>query len=165
MEAHSESQTEIQRTPGRPSSYRPEWCEQVIELGRIGKSICQIAAALDVDRKTLANLAGKHPELADALHRSRELAQAWWEDLGQKGCQTRDFNAQAYSLQVRNRFPQDWRERTDLAVGGPDGAPILLRPVRSLPRAELERLANAAIGEGNASDAGVLNVGSEQTGL
>ena len=103
---------------GRPTLYKPEYCQRVIELGREGKSLHQMAADLDVCFVTLNVWRDKYPEFQAALTRARELAQAWWEDLGQKGCTGRDFNANAYSLQVRNRFPETWRDKTDLAHSG-----------------------------------------------
>ena len=38
---------------GRPTDYRPELCEAVIELGKQGKSLVQMAAALDITKQTL----------------------------------------------------------------------------------------------------------------
>jgi acyl CoA:acetate/3-ketoacid CoA transferase len=40
---------------GRPTSYRTEYCEKVIELGKEGYGKAEIAAGLDVERKTLDN--------------------------------------------------------------------------------------------------------------
>jgi hypothetical protein len=56
--------------------------------------------------------------------RARELAQAWWEDQGQKGIWQKRFNANAYRLQVTNRFPQEWRDKQTLEHSCKDGAPI-----------------------------------------
>jgi ssDNA-binding replication factor A large subunit len=48
--------------------------------------------------------------------RSRALAQDWWEEQGQKGVWGEGFNANAYRLQVCNRFPQEWRDRPETHV-------------------------------------------------
>jgi len=104
---------------GRPSLYAPDHCEAVIGLGRDGKSKAQIAAALDVTRQTLDNWAKEHPEFLDAISRARELALSWWEDQGQKGVWAgSQFNANAYRLQVLNRFPDDWREKVEQVHSG-----------------------------------------------
>ncbi|MGD0252390.1 MAG: hypothetical protein ABSC01_06795 [Verrucomicrobiota bacterium] len=103
---------------GRPTLYKPEYCERVIELGRQGQSLHQMSADLDVSFVTLTAWRDKYPEFQAAITRARELSQAWWEDLGQKGCTDRDFNAQAYRLQMINRFPDSWRDKTDLAHSG-----------------------------------------------
>lgn len=111
---------------GRPTDYRPEFCEQVVELGREGKSHAQIAAALDVARQTLHNWADAHPEFLDAITRARDLAQAWFEDKGQTGLETSGFNASLWAKQVSARFPDDYTERQKREITGKDGGPIAI---------------------------------------
>lgn len=50
----------------------------------------------------------------DAMTRAREFSLAWWEKQGLEGIWSRDFNANAYRLQMMNRFPDDWRDRQEL---------------------------------------------------
>lgn len=95
----------------RPTDYRPEYCDQVIELGRQGKSHCQIAADLDVARQTLHNWADQYPEFLDAITRARDLAQAWFEDKGQSGLETPGFNASLWAKQVSCRFRDDYTDK------------------------------------------------------
>lgn len=103
---------------GRPTKYEPEMCETVIELGRDGAGVAEIAAELDVSRQTVYNWKDEHPEFLDAVNRARDLSQAWWEKQGRKGIWSRKFNASAYKLQVMNRFPADWRDKQDISVEG-----------------------------------------------
>ena len=124
---------------GRPSKYAPELCRRAIDLGRQGKSRTQIAAALDVDRDTLTNWERARPEFFGAMLRARELAQAWWEDEGQKGIWDRQFNANAYRLQVTNRFPNEWRDKQSHEHSGADGA-------RLIPEQDNRELAKAVVG-------------------
>lgn len=109
-------------TAGRPTDYRTEYCERVVELGREGKSHAQIAAELDVARQTLHNWAEAHPEFLDAITRARDLAQAWFEDKGQGGLEEPKFNAGLWDKQMRARFPKEYSERYILA-GDPE-APL-----------------------------------------
>lgn len=109
---------------GRPTDYRDTHCEQVIELGRQGKSHAQIAAALDVSRQTLHNWAAAHPEFLDAITHARDLAQAWFEDKGQAGLETPGFNASLWAKQVSARFPDDYTERQKRELTGHAGGPI-----------------------------------------
>jgi len=108
----------------RPTGYRDEFCEQVIELGRQGKSKAQIAANLDVCRQTLENWATAHPAFLDALTRARDLAQAWWEDKAQIGLETPGFNASLWGRSMAARFPDDYTERQKREITGRDGGPI-----------------------------------------
>lgn len=97
---------------GAPTKYNPMFCEEVIELGRAGKSITQIACALDVAKKTVYNWMDEHEEFLHAMTRARELSQGWWEDKGQIGLEADKFNATLWSKQVSCRFPDDYRETT-----------------------------------------------------
>jgi hypothetical protein len=99
---------------GRPTDYRPEYCAKVIELGRLGKSKAQIAAALDVSRQTMLNWTNTHAEFLDAVKRAEELALGWWEDAGQAGLTSKGFNATAFIFQMKNRFREDYRDRQEL---------------------------------------------------
>lgn len=109
---------------GRPSDYLPEFCERVIELGRMGKSKAQIAADLDVCRNTLDNWATVHPEFLNALTRARDFAQAWWEDKAQTGLETSGFNASLWSRSMAARFPDDYTERQKRELTGANGGPV-----------------------------------------
>lgn len=94
---------------GRPTDYRPEMCRRVVELGREGKSRAQIAAALDVSRQTVATWEKTHRAFLDAMSRAHDLALAWWEEQGTRGIWAgKQFNAQAYGLQMRNRFAAEY---------------------------------------------------------
>ena len=110
--------TEEKRPVGRPSEYKAEYCDQVIELGRDGKSPAQIAAALDVARMTLYLWADAHPEFMAAFTRARDLAQAWFEDKGQEGLFLPGFNASLWSKQVSSRYPDDYTEKRQLEHSG-----------------------------------------------
>jgi transposase len=68
---------------GRPSKYNPAFCERVIALGKLGKSIEQIACDLDVGTKTIYNWRDEHEEFLHALDMAREFEQNWWETIAQ----------------------------------------------------------------------------------
>jgi len=103
---------------GRPSDYCPSMCETVQDLGRLGKSRAQIAAALDVAIVTLRDWEEKHVDFSSAMKRARDFALAWWEEAGQRGMFMMGFNAAAWGLQVRNRFPDDYRDRREVEHSG-----------------------------------------------
>lgn len=103
---------------GRPTKYKPEFCERVIELGKEGKSRHQMAAALDVAMSTMQDWETAWPEFRAATTRAGNLAQAWWEDQGQLGLWSRDFNAAAHKHQIGCRFPETYRESKKVEVDG-----------------------------------------------
>ena len=117
----------MSKKPGRPTDYLPEYCDKVIELGRLGKSKAQIASELDVARMTLDNWANAHPEFLDALTRARDLAQAWFEDMGQNGLLMPGFNASLWAKQVSCRFRDEYTDQSKTELTGKDGTPLLVQ--------------------------------------
>lgn len=122
----AKSPAKDKRPEGRPSSYRPEFCEIVIELGRLGKSKAQIAAdpRIDVARNTLDNWCVDHPEFLSALSRARDLALSKWEDRAELGIESVGFNSGLWGRIMSARFPEDYREVKESQVTGKDGGPI-----------------------------------------
>lgn len=113
---------------GRPSKYDLAFCDQVVALGREGKSKAQIAAALDVDRATIDRWAESHPEFCSAIARARDLALAWWEEVGQSGMFHADkgtkLNPQLWSRSMAARFPDDYRENKGVELTGKGGGAL-----------------------------------------
>ena len=108
----------------RPTSYDPAYCEQIVELGKEGKSVVQMACALDVVKQTLHNWAAEHEEFLDAFTRAKQHSQDWWETKAQTGLETSGFNASLWSRSMAARFPDDYTERQKREVTGRDGGPV-----------------------------------------
>ena len=115
---------------GRPSKYDPAMCEQVVEFGRQGMGKAEIAFELAVCRDTVNEWARQHPDFSDAIRRATDFAAGWWATQGRTGIRDRNFNAQAYRLQVLNRFPSDWRDKQSLEHTGADGGPVVVAVTR-----------------------------------
>jgi orotate phosphoribosyltransferase-like protein len=110
---------------GRPSLYDPAFCETVIELGKQGMSVIEMACEIGVSRNTLeTNWPAEHPEFLEAFTRAREESQAWWERAGRVGMLSNTISAPIWSRSMAARFPKDWREVKGTEHSGPDGAPI-----------------------------------------
>lgn len=96
---------------GRPTNYRPEYADRVIELGTLGWSKAMIAAEIaggsyeQIDRWEKAN-----PPFREAMVRARQLALAWFEQAGQRGIDSRDFNSNLYRIVMAGRFPAEYRD-------------------------------------------------------
>lgn len=110
---------------GRPSDYDPAYCERVIELGRSGASVVEMAVDIGVSRATLeTNWPAAHPEFLEALTHARECSQVWWEKAGRTGMVDNTINASIWSRSMAARFPKDWREVKGTELTGKDGAPV-----------------------------------------
>lgn len=108
----------VNRVPakiGRPSLYKPEFCETVIELGKQGKSITQMAAKLDVDKATVLRWRDEKEEFCTALTRALTYSQDWWENEAQLGLKDRNFNAAIWHKSVASRFREDYAEKREEA--------------------------------------------------
>lgn len=103
---------------GRPSDYKTEYCERVIELGRAGKSPVQIAVALGVPRTTMLSWADKHEEFSTALMLAKECEQDWWESQGQQSLTADRFNATVWTKSMQARFREDYTEHKKTEISG-----------------------------------------------
>jgi transposase len=121
--------TEAKNLGGRPTLYREEYCERVVELGRVGKSIEQIAADIGVSTRVLFDWRDKHEKFLHALEYAKELEQTWWEDQAQaymvETHQGPKLNASLWSRSMAARFPKKYRESVKQEITGADGAPLL----------------------------------------
>jgi len=110
---------------GRPSTFKAEYCEKVIELGKQGMSVVEMACEIGVARATLeTNWPEQHPEFLEAFTRAREESQAWWEKTGREGMKAKSIDSAIFSRSMAARFPHDWRETTRNEHSGPNGSPI-----------------------------------------
>ena len=134
---------------GRPSEYRPEFCELVLELGKQGKSFTQMAVATGYAKASLHGWRDQYPQFATALTRALEMSQCWWEEQGQKGIASRDFNAALWHKNVASRFREDYADRKEVtgAGGGPIQQAVTLRTldVSELDDDQLEALETALL--------------------
>ena len=121
--------TTEKRPVGRPSLYKPEYCEEVIALGKIGKSVEAIGAILGVGTKTLYNWRDENPEFLHALDMAKEFELQWWEDIAQthmvENKESDKLNASIWSRSMAARFPKKYRESVKQEITGADGAPLL----------------------------------------
>jgi len=95
---------------GRPTKYRPEMCEEAIELvGRQGKSLTQLAGHYEICRDTLWRWRDTHKEFSDALTRAEVMSQTYWENELIDMMRDPKVNAPLVKLYFANRFK--WHDR------------------------------------------------------
>ena len=123
------TETVEKRPVGRPSLYDPSYCEKVIELGKLGKSIEQIASTLGLSLRVLYKWKDEHEEFMQAMEDAKQFEQAWWEEMGQgymvEQYQGDKLNASLWSRSMAARFPKKYRESVKQEITGADGAPLL----------------------------------------
>ena len=123
------SETAEKRPVGRPSLYDPAYCEKVIELGKLGKSVEQIASHLNLSLRVLYKWRDEYEEFMHALEDAKQYEQAWWEEQAHAYMvETKDgprLNASLWSRSMAARFPKKYRESVKQEITGADGAPLL----------------------------------------
>lgn len=93
---------------GRPSEYRPEYCELVIDKMSEGLSLTAFAGFIRVSRDTVYEWIKRHPAFSDAVSRAnpaRVLALEAKLLRSRKGAET---TAAIFAL--RNACPDEWRD-------------------------------------------------------
>ena len=121
--------TEDTRPVGRPSLYDPAYCDKVVELGALGKSVEQISSNLGVSLRTMYTWRDAYPEFLHALEQAKEAEQTWWEDQAHAYMlEHKDgakLNASIWSRSMAARFPKKYRESVKQEITGENGAPLL----------------------------------------
>jgi transposase-like protein len=123
------TETTEKRPVGRPTLYDPKYCEEVVTLGRIGKSVEQIASILNVSLRTMYSWRDAHEEFLHALDDAKTYEQAWWEEQAAaymvENKESDRLNATLWSRSMAARFPKKYRESTKTEITGADGTPLL----------------------------------------
>lgn len=102
---------------GRPTKYREEMCERVVEYGKQGMSLCEMCSNLGIWHDTFDRWRNDKPKFSAAVKEALRESQAWWERKGREATMggVEGFNATSYIFQMKNRFRKDWRDKHEVA--------------------------------------------------
>lgn len=105
---------------GRPTDYKPEYCQMVIDHMAEGLSFESFAGAIGVSKQTLYDWAERNKEFLDAKKTAFEKSRLFWEKVGINIAKTGEGNATAFIFNMKNRFSEDWSDKTksDVNVSG-----------------------------------------------
>lgn len=107
----------IRSEAGRPSLYKPEMADKLIELMSEGKTDTQTCAMLGISVDSLARYRRTYPEMTEAYAKGKILQQAAWEDLGLK-LATGEVkgNATVFIFMMHNLFKSSYTQTSNQAV-------------------------------------------------
>ena len=93
---------------GRPTDYRPEYCEAVVSFMAQGYSLTAFAGSIRVARDTLYQWMKAHREFSDAVNRARPARVAALESKLLTARRGGEVAASIFAL--KNADPVEWRE-------------------------------------------------------
>ena len=160
------------RSVGRPSEYRPEFCQKAASLCVNGATDFEVAEELGVNVRTLYRWKAEFPDFRQALKVGKELADERvkfslyhravgyshqavkiFMPAGAEGPVYADYiehvapDPSAAKLWLTNRMPDEWREKVVQEVTGKDGGPIEIDNARERNLALLEAVASRVAGQ------------------
>lgn len=101
---------------GRPSTYKPTYCDLVIEHMSDGASLTSFAAEIGVARSTINEWMDANPEFSEAVKIAKGKCAAWWEKLGRTNAMTGNGNATLVIFGLKNMAADDWREKVEQKI-------------------------------------------------
>lgn len=120
--SRKKSAGDAQKHPGgRPTLYRPEYCDAIVAHMAEGASATSFAASVGVCRETISEWAATHPEFSVAVKKGKAACATWWEALGRKNAATGAGSATLVIFGLKNMAPDEWREKQEIDHRSTDG--------------------------------------------
>ena len=97
---------------GRPSKYKKEFCEQVVEFCRDGSTFEEFASEIGVCVETINEWARKKPEFSAAKKRAKANSLRWWCKIGKAGAlgKIKNFQNSVWIFTMKCRFREFYNE-------------------------------------------------------
>lgn len=100
---------------GRPTKYKPEYCEMLIEHMASGLSYDTFPAVANCSLAVLYDWEKRHPEFLEAKKEAFNRNRLFWEKVGIEGMfmggKDNPFNATVWIFNMKNRF--SWRDKVE----------------------------------------------------
>jgi transposase len=109
------------RPVGRPTKYKPEYCDAVIAHMSEGASLTSFAASIDVSRATINVWMQEYPEFLEAAMTAKSKCASWWEAVGRKNAVEGGGNATLVVFGLKNMAADDWRDKREVDHQSSDG--------------------------------------------
>jgi len=126
---------------GRPTSYKPEYCQMIIDTMGQGFSKIAFAGKIGVASSTIYEWEKNQPDFSNAVKLAEDANAQFWENMGIMGAMgaIEGFNATAWIFNMKNRHK--WRDKQ------PEEVSNVNINVEKLPDSELEALILKAASE------------------
>ena len=101
---------------GRPTDYREEYCEKLIEHMKGGLSFESFGGIVGCSKQTLYDWLKAHKEFLDSYKKAQSYCLLHWEEMGHDMVLAGQGNATTWIFNMKNRF--DWKDKKDVTTGG-----------------------------------------------
>jgi hypothetical protein len=119
--------TKFKHAGGRPTLYRREMCDRLVEAMAGGLTAEAAAARIGISARSLFYWQKEHAEFLQAIQEGRRRSQLWWEERALAMANGESGNTQIVMLGLRNRSraATGWNNDTvKLEHSGPEGGPV-----------------------------------------
>lgn len=99
---------------GRPTVYKQEYCQMLIDHMASGLSFLSFAAVINVSEECLYEWGRVHQEFSEAKKEAFVKNRLFWEDLAIKNIKADKFQSTVWIFNMKNRFPKEWRDRQEV---------------------------------------------------
>lgn len=95
------------------------WQDVILEMSAEGLSDVEIRAKLCLlggkfNHEIWYALIEREKEFSEIIKKGKVLCQAWWEEQGRKGLHDQYFQPALWFINMKNRFKDDWKDKTDI---------------------------------------------------
>lgn len=90
--------------------FKPEMCDQLIELGKVGASQKMMFANIGITSGAAQTFKKNHPEFAEALDMAVTHSQSFWETMLLANVENKAFNSRVAEIALRGQFGDTYRE-------------------------------------------------------
>jgi transposase-like protein len=98
--------------------YHEDYCDDVIDFLKDGHSLAAFGGHIGVSRETLYRWMRTQPAFAEAVKRAQAKSILWWERRILELAQTGQGSAAAITFGLKNRAPEDWRDKSHTELTG-----------------------------------------------
>ena len=107
---------------GRPSTFKPEYCDKIVEVMAAGYSKTAFAGSLGTSRQTLISWSELFPEFLDAVKRG-EAARVFFLETGLLAAPD-GSNVTSRIFALKNAAPDEWKDKHETVHANPDGSAL-----------------------------------------
>ena len=124
-----EKKPQEKRPLGRPTKYKPEYCQELVDFMAKGFSFEAFAGKVKVSNQTIYDWLDQHPDFLEAKHQAFAASRLFWEGAAVQGLwQDKNgptLNNYVWGRTMQNRF--GYTEKGDQKIN------VSIEPVRPKP--------------------------------